>query len=168
MTTRSDELFKTISEIAESSSKAKSVIDNATSSFLNVSEVVQELGQAAKEIDVVTDSIRDVSEQVDLLALNATIEAARAGDAGKGFAVVAQEIKELAKQTASATNNADEKLRWMQSKEVSDNIARSAQASERVSDRVRDVDDSTQQIHKGINTPPLHNSIKIGYDRGYQ
>jgi methyl-accepting chemotaxis protein len=200
VTTRSDELFKTISEIAESSGKAKSVIDNATSSFVDVSEVVQELNQAAKEIDVVTNGIRDVSEQVDLLALNATIEAARAGDAGKGFAVVAQEIKELAKQTASATNNADEKLKWMQSKtietmekikqisdimdeanhsvntiaaaveeqsastkeiaenmtqasegvsEVSDNIARSAQASEAVSERVLDVDDSTQQILTG-------------------
>jgi methyl-accepting chemotaxis protein len=116
VTTRSDELFQTISEIAESSGKAQSVIDSATSSFNGVSEVVQELGKAAKEIDVVTDSIRDVSEQVNLLALNATIEAARAGEAGKGFAVVAQEIKELAKQTATATNNADEKLRWMQSK----------------------------------------------------
>ena len=116
VTTRSDELFATISEIAQSSGKAQSVLDNAASSFDDFSAVVQELGKAAKEIDVVTDSIRDVSEQVDLLALNATIEAARAGEAGKGFAVVAQEIKELAKQTAAATNNADEKLRWMQSK----------------------------------------------------
>ena len=194
---RSEELFKTISEIADSSLNARSVIENATSSFVEVSEVVQELGQAAREIDAVTDSIREVSEQVNLLALNATIEAARAGSAGKGFAVVAQEIKELAKQTATATNNADEKLRWMQSKttettekikqipdimnkashsvntiasaveqqsastkeivenmakasdvvsEVRDNIARSAEASASVSEMVRTVDDSTQQI----------------------
>ncbi|MDJ0782755.1 MAG: methyl-accepting chemotaxis protein [Desulfosarcinaceae bacterium] len=116
VTRRSDELFNTISEIAESSGKAQTVIDDANGSFANVSEVVLELGQAAREIDAVTDSIREVSEQVDLLALNATIEAARAGEAGKGFAVVAQEIKELAKQTSIATHNADEKLRWMQSK----------------------------------------------------
>lgn len=140
VTTRSDELFKTISEIAESSGKAKSVIDNATSSFVNVSEVVQELGQAAKEIDVVTDSIRDVSEQVDLLALNATIEAARAGEAGKGFAVVAQEIKELAKQTASATNNADEKLRWMQSK--------TAETME----KIKQISDIMDEANHSVNT----------------
>ncbi len=114
--TRSEELFETISQIAENSGNAQSIIKNATQSFVEVSEVVQELGKAAREIDVVTDSIRNVSEQVNLLALNATIEAARAGEAGKGFAVVAHEIKELAKQTATATNNADEKLRWMQSK----------------------------------------------------
>jgi methyl-accepting chemotaxis protein len=140
VTSRSDELFKTISEIAESSGKAKSVIDNATSSFVNVSEVVQELGQAAKEIDAVTDSIRDVSEQVDLLALNATIEAARAGDAGKGFAVVAQEIKELAKQTASATNNADEKLRWMQSK--------TAETME----KIKQISDIMDEANHSVNT----------------
>jgi methyl-accepting chemotaxis protein len=140
VTTRSDELFKTISEIAESSGKAKSVIDNATSSFANVSEVVQELGQAAKEIDVVTDGIRDVSEQVDLLALNATIEAARAGDAGKGFAVVAQEIKELAKQTASATNNADEKLRWMQSKTTE------------TMEKIKQISDIMDEANHSVNT----------------
>ena len=116
VTSRSDELFRTISEIGQSSGKAQTVIDTAADNFSEVSEVVLELGNAAKEIDAVTDSIRDVSEQVNLLALNATIEAARAGEAGKGFAVVAQEIKELAKQAAAATNDADTKLRWMQSK----------------------------------------------------
>ncbi len=116
VTTSSDELFKTINEIAQSSGKAQTVIEKAATSFDDVSEVVRELGTAAKEIDAVTDSIREVSEQVNLLALNATIEAARAGEAGKGFAVVAQEIKGLARQAASATNDADEKLHWMQTK----------------------------------------------------
>jgi methyl-accepting chemotaxis protein len=116
VTTSSDELFKTISEIAQSSGKAQTIIGSATDSFSKVSEVVRHLGSAAREIDVVTDSIREVSEQVNLLALNATIEAARAGEAGRGFAVVAQEIKELARQAAVATNDADEKLRWMQTK----------------------------------------------------
>lgn len=159
VTTRSDELFRTISEIAESSGKAKSVIDNATSSFVKVSEVVQELGQAAKEIDVVTDSIRDVSEQVDLLALNATIEAARAGEAGKGFAVVAQEIKELAKQTASATNNADEKLRWMQSKttetmekmkQISDIMDEANQSVNTIAAAVEEQSASTKEIAENM------------------
>ena len=140
VTTRSDELFKTISEIAESSGKAQSVIDSATRSFDGVSEVVVELGKAAKEIDVVTDSIRDVSEQVNLLALNATIEAARAGEAGKGFAVVAQEIKELAKQTATATNNADEKLRWMQSK------------TEETMDKIQEISAIMDDASSSVNT----------------
>lgn len=140
VTTRSDELFRTISEIARSSGKAKSVIDSATSSFDGVSEVVQELGKAAKEIDAVTDSIREVSEQVNLLALNATIEAARAGEAGKGFAVVAQEIKELARQTATATNNADEKLRWMQLK------------TEDTMQKIKQISAIMDDAHNSVNT----------------
>jgi methyl-accepting chemotaxis protein len=64
---------------------------------------MSELGKAAQAISKVTETITEISEQTNLLALNATIEAARAGEAGKGFAVVANEIKELAKQTATAT-----------------------------------------------------------------
>ncbi len=116
VTVRSDELFTTINEIAQSSGKTQTVIDSAAATFSEVSAVVRELGNAAREIDAVTASIRGVSDQVNLLALNATIEAARAGEAGKGFAVVAQEIKDLARQAAAATDSADEKLNWMQTK----------------------------------------------------
>ncbi|MCW8799858.1 MAG: methyl-accepting chemotaxis protein, partial [Desulfobacter sp.] len=70
----------------------------------HISEKVDALGRAATEISKVTETIADISEQTNLLALNATIEAARAGEAGKGFAVVAGEIKELARQTAQATD----------------------------------------------------------------
>jgi methyl-accepting chemotaxis protein len=70
---------------------------------------MHKLGQAAQEIGHVTETITNISAQTNLLALNATIEAARAGSAGKGFAVVANEIKELARQTAEATE--DIKLR---------------------------------------------------------
>ena len=66
---------------------------------------MQKLGQAAQEIGHVTETITNISAQTNLLALNATIEAARAGAAGKGFAVVANEIKELARQTAEATED---------------------------------------------------------------
>jgi methyl-accepting chemotaxis protein len=82
----------------------------------SISEMVTTLGEAAQEIDEVTNVIREISDQVNLLALNATIEAARAGEAGKGFAVVAQEIKDLARQTADATNQADVKLCWIKEK----------------------------------------------------
>ena len=75
---------------------------------------MQQLGAAAKEIDKVTETITRISAQTNLLALNATIEAASAGEAGHGFAVVANEIKKLARQTASATENIKEKIAGVQ------------------------------------------------------
>ena len=75
---------------------------------------MHQLGQAAQEIGQVTETITDISSQTNLLALNATIEAARAGSAGKGFAVVANEIKELAKQTAAATEDIKLKISGVQ------------------------------------------------------
>jgi len=75
---------------------------------------MSELGVAAQAINKVTEAITEISEQTNLLALNATIEAARAGEAGKGFAVVANEIKELAKQTATATHNIKQQIEGVQ------------------------------------------------------
>jgi methyl-accepting chemotaxis protein len=98
-----EEMTATVTEIAKNMEKARSVTTEAVSNAKGASEKVDELGKAAKEIGQVTETITEISEQTNLLALNATIEAARAGEAGKGFAVVANEIKELARQTASAT-----------------------------------------------------------------
>ena len=75
---------------------------------------MQELSQAAQAIGQVTETITTISDQTKLLALNATIEAARAGAAGKGFAVVAHEIKELARQTADATEDIKKKVSGIQ------------------------------------------------------
>ncbi len=72
--------------------------------------MMKDLGRAAQEIGQVTETITSISAQTNLLALNATIEAARAGAAGKGFAVVANEIKELAQQTAAATEDIKRKI----------------------------------------------------------
>jgi len=105
-----EEMTSTISEIAETSEKARMVTDNAVTQSAKASVSVDELGSAAMEITKVLETITDISQQVDLLALNATIEAARAGDAGKGFAVVANEIKDLAKQTAQATDQIKERI----------------------------------------------------------
>ncbi len=114
MAAASSEVDAMVTQVSEHSRKAYEISENAVKEMDAVSAAVTDLGNAAVEIDEVTDVIRDISEQVNLLALNATIEAARAGEAGKGFAVVAQEIKDLAHQTATATQQADEKLRWIQ------------------------------------------------------
>ena len=79
-------------------------------------DTVQGLVQAADKIGEVVDLIRDIADQTNLLALNATIEAARAGDAGKGFAVVASEVKNLASQTAQATEEISSQIGNVQTK----------------------------------------------------
>ncbi len=100
-----EETTSTISNIAKNSDKAKNITDDAVERSRVTSENMEDLGRAAKDITRITETITDISEQTNLLALNATIEAARAGESGKGFAVVAGEIKELARQTAEATQN---------------------------------------------------------------
>ncbi len=106
----SEEMTATINEMAENTEKARSVTGEAVSEAENAVKGVRELGTAAGAVGKVTETINEISNQTNLLALNATIEAARAGDAGKGFAVVANEIKELARQTAHATEDIKEKI----------------------------------------------------------
>ena len=98
-----EEMTATINEIAGYSGKAHSISLKAVKQAEETSERMARLGASADAISKVTETITEISEQTNLLALNATIEAARAGEAGKGFAVVANEIKELARQTATAT-----------------------------------------------------------------
>ena len=109
-----EEMSSTISDISENAEKARVITSDAEKESITVTKIVKELGIAAKEITVVTETITSISAQTNLLALNATIEAARAGIAGKGFAVVANEIKLLAEQTASATNEIQSKINAIQ------------------------------------------------------
>ncbi len=97
------DLGAAIAEIAASSSSASTVAATAVARADETNETVATLGQSSAEIGQVIEVITSIAKQTNLLALNATIEAARAGAAGKGFAVVANEVKELAKQTSSAT-----------------------------------------------------------------
>lgn len=112
--TGAEEMSATIQEIALNSEKARSVSSMAVEQSKSAGDKINELGNAAKAIGKVTETITEISEQTNLLALNATIEAARAGEAGKGFAVVANEIKELAKQTAGATQDIKIKIAEVQ------------------------------------------------------
>jgi methyl-accepting chemotaxis protein len=97
------ELARSIQEIAGQVDKSKTITSRAVTDAQNTNAKVQGLAQAASKIGEVVELITDIAEQTNLLALNATIEAARAGEAGKGFAVVASEVKNLANQTAKAT-----------------------------------------------------------------
>jgi methyl-accepting chemotaxis protein len=110
-----EQMSATISEIAGSSEKARAISSEATQQAQGVAAIMQELGAAAQEVGKVTETITSISSQTNLLALNATIEAARAGAAGKGFAVVANEIKDLAQQTASATEEIRGRIAGIQS-----------------------------------------------------
>ncbi|MBF0226452.1 MAG: methyl-accepting chemotaxis protein [Desulfobacterales bacterium] len=109
-----EEITSTINEIASNSEKAKDITEDAVNKVNKASENINNLGTSADDIGKVTETINDISDQTNLLALNATIEAARAGDTGKGFAVVAGEIKDLAKQTADATNDIKIKINSIQ------------------------------------------------------
>ncbi|MCW7754148.1 methyl-accepting chemotaxis protein [Desulfobotulus sp. H1] len=100
-----EEMTATIDEIAKNAEKARQTTGNTVQRVQETSRKAKELGDISREVGQVTETISEISAQTNLLALNATIEAARAGEAGKGFAVVASEIKDLATQTAKATEN---------------------------------------------------------------
>jgi methyl-accepting chemotaxis protein len=109
-----EQLTASITEVAKSAEQAASVANNAAE-LVNASNTqIGTLGNAADEIGKVIEVIQDIAEQTNLLALNATIEAARAGEAGKGFAVVATEVKELARQTAGATEDIRKRIEAIQ------------------------------------------------------
>lgn len=112
--TAAEEMSATIMEIASNTDKTREISKRAVEKAAAASERVNTLGVAAREIGKVTETITAISSQTNLLALNATIEAARAGDAGKGFAVVANEIKELANQTAAATDEIRQRISGIQ------------------------------------------------------
>ena len=109
-----EEMTASIREIAQNATEAASVATGAVTVASSAQGTVANLGESSAEIGQVIKVITSIAQQTNLLALNATIEAARAGDAGKGFAVVANEVKELAKETARATEDIGKKIEAIQ------------------------------------------------------
>jgi methyl-accepting chemotaxis protein len=161
-----EEMSATVGEIASNAEKARAISSEATSQAEAISAMMRELGRAAQDIGKVTETITSISAQTNLLALNATIEAARAGAAGKGFAVVANEIKELAQQTASATEDIKSKISGIQAstggamgdiekiaqviKEVGEIVSSIAAAIEEQSTVTKDVAANISQATAGV------------------
>nr|BFE80691.1 hypothetical protein GCM10020093_032920 [Planobispora longispora] len=110
----SEEMGASIREISAGASDAATVAAEAVTSAQETTVVVGKLGDSSAEIGNILKVITSIAEQTNLLALNATIEAARAGDAGKGFAVVASEVKELAQETAKATEDIAKRIDTIQ------------------------------------------------------
>jgi methyl-accepting chemotaxis protein len=114
VSTGADEMLTTIRDIAKNSGDAARVANEAVRTAESTNTTISSLGESSAQIGQVIKVITAIAQQTNLLALNATIEAARAGEAGKGFAVVANEVKQLAKQTAQATEDIRSKIGGIQ------------------------------------------------------
>ena len=136
-----NELSTAIREIANNTHQAARVATDAVQLAATTNSTVAKLGQSSAEIGEVIKVITSIAEQTNMLSLNATIEAARAGEAGKGFAVVANAVKELAKQTANATETIRRKIDVTQS-DIRDSVA----AISRISQTIQQINDFQNSI----------------------
>ena len=112
--TGTEQMSASVKEIAQNANEAAKVASGGMRVADETNKTVAKLGESSAEIGQVIKVITSIAQQTNLLALNATIEAARAGEAGKGFAVVANEVKELAKETAKATEDISQKIEAIQ------------------------------------------------------
>ncbi len=148
-----EQLGYSIEEIARTAADARVVAARAVDEASQTNTTVTRLGQSSAEIGEVVQLIASVAEQTNLLALNATIEAARAGEAGRGFAVVAAEVKELANQTSTATNEIASRIDAIQheTRQAVDAIGRIAQTVGDVSSLQNDIAASVEEQSLSVN-----------------
>jgi methyl-accepting chemotaxis protein len=140
-----EEMQASIREIAKSAQESAKVAKNAVSVTHSTNETMAKLGESSREIGSVIKVITSIAQQTNLLALNATIEAARAGEAGKGFAVVANEVKELAKQTAKATEEIGQKIETIQG-----DTAGAVKAIEEIGEIINQINDFSNSIASAV------------------
>jgi len=154
-----EELSSSIAEISRQVTQASQIASAAVTEAEATNVKVQGLAQAANKIGEVVALITDIAEQTNLLALNATIEAARAGDAGKGFAVVASEVKNLANQTAKATDEIGAQITGIQAAtqeavaaigEITRTISRINEVNSGVASAVEEQGAATQEIARNV------------------
>ena len=154
-----EEMSASIREIAANASEAAKVVEQAVVIAGTTNLTIAKLGTSSHDIGKVIKVITSIAEQTNLLALNATIEAARAGEAGKGFAVVANEVKELAKDTAKATEDISQKIEAIQVdsrgaveaiKQISDIIARVNAISATIASAVEQQSATTNEISRNV------------------
>ncbi|MBF0367469.1 MAG: methyl-accepting chemotaxis protein [Oligoflexia bacterium] len=164
--TATEEMATTIKEVAMRSEQACAITNQAELQAQKTSLSISQLSRSAQDIGQVVETITTISSQTNLLALNATIEAARTGAAGKGFAVVANEIKELAQQTAAATESIKLKIEGIQNstaetvsdinsisgviKEMNGIITAIAAAIEEQSIVTRDISKNIAEVSEGV------------------
>ncbi|WLD11511.1 methyl-accepting chemotaxis protein [Planctellipticum variicoloris] len=154
-----EELSKSIAEIARHVQEASKMTANAVSEADRTNVTIRQLGDSSNEIGHVVKVITSIAQQTNLLALNATIEAARAGEAGKGFAVVANEVKELARQTAKATEEISQKINAIQGAtstavtaigSIGDNIRKINEISTTIASAVEEQTAATNEISRNV------------------
>jgi len=150
-----EEMSASIGEISHQVGESNKIALEAAQTVNSTKETVEGLNQATAKISGVINLIQDIAEQTNLLALNATIEAARAGEAGKGFAVVASEVKTLANQTSSATDEISEQVSKLQEvagdtrtsiENIAAAMARVEESSTAISVAVEEQDAVTREI----------------------
>ncbi len=156
----SEQMQASIREISKNANDSARVAKNAVNVASATNETMKQLGESSREIGNVIKVITSIAQQTNLLALNATIEAARAGEAGKGFAVVANEVKELAKQTAKATEEISQKIEAIQGvtkgavtaiEEISTIINQINDISNSIASAVEQQTATTNEIGRSVN-----------------
>ncbi len=140
-----EQLDASIQEIAKNAVDAARVATQAVSVTEETNQTMVKLGTSSTEIGNVVKVITSIAQQTNLLALNATIEAARAGEAGKGFAVVANEVKELAKETAKATEDISRKIEAIQS-----DTQESVNAIAKISSIIKEINETQNTIASAV------------------